>query len=71
MEMRMPRPHGPEGANRPYMPSIDTGNLRYEQRFSEALDHIAFALAAIDHNLEALLEKVGIAANALHRLAEK
>jgi hypothetical protein len=67
-QIRSARPRGPHAAKRPYQPALDIADPPHEQRVEEALDHIAFVLSAMDHNLEALIEKVGIAANALHKL---
>jgi len=48
------KPSGPKGSVRPFVPDIgakdDPG-----QRIAHALEHIAVSLAAIDHNLEALV----------------
>ena len=60
------RKHGPEGVMRPYTPLIDIGNeLEPAEKAAEALDHIAFSLSAIDHNLEVLAQNVGAILNVL------
>lgn len=46
------RPSGPDGCQRPFKPAISTDE---QERHGDALDHIAVSLAAIDHNLEALV----------------
>jgi hypothetical protein len=48
------RPRGPKGAIRPYEPSLDNPDPTHEERIEEALDHLAFSVAAIDHNLDVL-----------------
>jgi hypothetical protein len=44
------RQGGPEGTVRPFTPGI--GVIQTEFQAVEALDHIARALSAIDHNIE-------------------
>lgn len=51
--MQRIRMGGPQGVVRPYK-TIPQTNEPVEQ-IAQALDHIAVALSAIDHNLEALL----------------
>jgi hypothetical protein len=48
------RKSGPKNARRPFQPTdeeMDTG-----EKIAEALEHIATALSAIDHNLEILAQ---------------
>ena len=52
--MKRIRKFGPANAKRPFQPSpaeMETG-----EKIAEALEHIATALSAIDHNLEVLVE---------------
>jgi hypothetical protein len=46
------RASGPPGVVRPFQPTMGTTNPEVEK--AEALDHIAKALSAIDHNVETL-----------------
>ena len=50
------RPSGPEHAVRPFQP--DKEAVTPEQQNVDALDNIAMSLAAIDHSLEALAERL-------------
>lgn len=52
--MQRIRMGGPQGVVRPYstMPPTTEPN----EQIAQALDHIAFSLSAIDHNLEVLVE---------------
>ena len=65
------RQRGPQGVVRPYEPSLDLSEPSHEERVEEALDHIACALAAIDHNLEKLTSSVGQVAQQLSALLQK
>jgi hypothetical protein len=51
------RKRGPEGAKRPFEPTMN-GMEQWEigEKVAEALEHIAIALSAIDHNLEVLVD---------------
>jgi hypothetical protein len=44
---------GPNGTLRPFTPDI--GAIDIEEQKADALDHIARALSAIDHNLESIV----------------
>ena len=70
-QMKLARPRGPVGAVRPYEPSLDIANPPHDERVAEALDHIAFALAAIDHNLELLTKNSGLIVNAISTMLQK
>jgi hypothetical protein len=48
---------GPEGTVRPFTPNLTVMN-DVEGQKADALDHIARALSAIDHNLEVLVNSV-------------
>jgi hypothetical protein len=48
------RTGGPPGAKRPFTPTL--GQAWPEEQMADAADHVARALSAIDHNLEALVE---------------
>ncbi len=53
---RMFRKSGPDHAIRPFQPTMDLDNsLLAEEKILDALEHIAVALSAIDHNLETLV----------------
>lgn len=57
--MQRIRKSGPEGVTRPFVPSIDlTGEMKTDEKIAEALEHIAIALSAIDHNLETLIARM-------------
>lgn len=49
--------YGPPDVVRPFRPSIEMGatKLSPEERQTEALEHIAVSLSAIDHNIERLV----------------
>jgi hypothetical protein len=47
------RPSGPRGVTRPYNSMLGTTEPAHQ--IAQALDHIAVALSAIDHNLEVLV----------------
>jgi hypothetical protein len=50
------RKSGPAGVIRPYQPAIDfQGTMSEGEKIADALEHIATALSAIDHNLEVLV----------------
>jgi hypothetical protein len=53
--MAIIKPSGPTGARRPFQPTI--GENDPAKRIAHALEHIAVSLAAIDHNLESLIER--------------
>lgn len=44
------KPHGPQGAKRPFTPTM--GEKDPAERIAHALEHIAVALSAIDHHVE-------------------
>jgi hypothetical protein len=48
------RTGGPNGTLRPFAP--DTGAIDVEEQKTDALEHIARALSAIDHNLELIAQ---------------
>ncbi len=50
------KPSGPQGAIRPFTPTI--GETDPAERIAHALEHVAVALSAIDHNVEAILNKM-------------
>jgi hypothetical protein len=52
---------GPLGTTRPFSPTL--GQDTAAEQMADALDHIARALSAIDHNLEALVVNVREIAN--------
>ncbi|GLS36376.1 hypothetical protein GCM10010869_19650 [Mesorhizobium tianshanense] len=57
--MQRIRKSGPNHAIRPFVPSPDfTGEMETGEKIAEALEHIAVALSAIDHNLEVLTTKM-------------
>lgn len=57
---RMLRKSGPPGAVRPFTPTVDIQNaLSFEEKALDALESIAVSLAAIDHNLDLLAQKLG------------
>ncbi len=56
------RKSGPQGVVRPYEP--ERGVIDHTHRISEALDHIAVALSAIDHNVDQIAQQVAALANA-------
>jgi hypothetical protein len=47
---------GPQGVKRPYAPG--PGPSHVEEPVAQALDHIARALSAIDHNVEVMTANV-------------
>ena len=67
----MIKERGPEGVVRPFNPSFQSQgtptDLNPEQRQTEALEHIAVSLSAIDHNLELLAKAVISIATSLHK----
>ena len=64
--MRRIKETGPKGVARPFEPTIDfQGSLSDESRQTEALEHIAVSLSAIDHNLEVLTNKISALLNVL------
>jgi hypothetical protein len=58
---------GPVGAIRPFVPT--QGHDNAQDDIAEALDHIARAIAAIDHNIEILTAKLDSDSVAVARLA--
>lgn len=50
------RKSGPKNARRPFQPA--TTEIKTGEQIAEALEHIAVALSAIDHNLEILAQHV-------------
>lgn len=53
------RKSGPQGVVRPFHPTPDmAGTMKADEKIAEALEHIAVALSAIDHNLEAIVSKM-------------
>lgn len=53
--MKRIRTAGPQGVVRPFVPGI---NLEAPDQVADALDHIARALSAIDHNVEVLANRL-------------
>lgn len=54
--MQRIRKSGPRGTVRPFSPTPDIqGTMETGEKIAEALEHIAVALSAIDHNLEILV----------------
>jgi hypothetical protein len=53
---RKDRVGGPIGVIRPFVPTQEHGNAQDD--IAEALDHIARAISAIDHNLQVLITKL-------------
>lgn len=51
------RPKGPEGAKRPFSPTLTESEPIGQ--IADALDQIAVSLAAIDHNIETLANRIG------------
>ena len=58
---------GPVGVIRPFVPTQGHDNAQHD--IAEALDHIARAISAIDHNLEILITKLDGDLVAVARLA--
>ncbi len=58
---------GPVGVIRPFVPTQGNDNAQHD--IVEALDHIARAISAIDHNLEILITKLDGDSVAVARLA--
>lgn len=57
--MQRIRKSGPQGVVRPFVPSPDVaGTMKTDEKIAEALEHIAVALSAIDHNLEAIVSRM-------------
>jgi len=61
------RVSGPVGVIRPFVPTQGHDNAQHD--IVEALDHIARAIAAIDHNIEVLIAKLDSESVAVARLA--
>jgi hypothetical protein len=64
---RRDRVGGPTGVIRPFTPT--QGHNTAQDEIAEALDHIARALSAIDHNLEVLIARIGGESFAVARVA--
>lgn len=64
---RKDRVGGPAGAIRPFVPTQGYDNA--QDNMVEALDHIARAISAIDHNLQALIAKLDGDSAAVARVA--
>ncbi len=58
---------GPVGVIRPFVPTQGHDNAQHD--IAEALDHIARAIAAIDHNIQVLIAKLDSESAAVARLA--
>ena len=58
---------GPPGAIRPFVPAQAQNDPQHD--IADALDHIARAISAIDHNLEILLTRIEGNSSAVARLA--
>jgi len=58
---------GPVGAVRPFVPTQGHDDARDD--IAEALDHIARAIAAIDHNIQVLIAELDSESAAVARLA--
>ncbi len=58
---------GPVGVIRPFVPTQGLDNAQAD--IAEALDHIARAIAAIDHNIEVLIAKLDSESVAVARVA--
>jgi hypothetical protein len=57
---------GPQGVVRPFQPTIEVqSHMTPEARQTEALEHIAVSISAIDHNLELLTKAMFSVAEAL------
>ncbi len=52
------KPSGPTGVMRPFMPVFN--DKEPAERIAHALEHIAVALSAIDHNVEAIANSLRI-----------
>ena len=50
------KPNGPPGTVRPFTPQI--GEDDSGERIARALEHIAVSLAALDHNVEVLVNSM-------------
>lgn len=55
------RKSGPQGVVRPYEPERGVSDPNH--RIAEALDHIAVALSAIDHNVDQIAQHVAALAS--------
>ena len=64
---RKDRIGGPVGVKRPFVPTQGHDNALDD--IAEALDHIARAIAAIDHNMEVLIAKLDSDSVAVARVA--
>jgi hypothetical protein len=64
---RKDRVGGPVGVIRPFVPTQGHDNAQHD--IAEALDHIARAISAIDHNLQALIAKLDSDFVVVERLA--
>jgi hypothetical protein len=57
--MQRIRKSGPKNVVRPFNPTLDmTGEMKTDEKIAEALEHIAVAMSALDHNLELIAEKM-------------
>lgn len=59
------QPMGPSGVVRPFEPTL--GETDPMERAAFALEHIAVALSALDHNVEAMLAQIRAIAHVLPR----
>ena len=64
---RKDRVGGPVGVIRPFVPT--QGHDNAQDDIAEALDHIARAIAAIDHNVQVLIAKLDSDSAAVARIA--
>jgi hypothetical protein len=64
---RKDRVGGPVGVMRPFVPT--QGHNNAEDDIAEALDHIARAISAIDHNLQDLITKLDSDSAVVARIA--
>lgn len=64
---RRDRVGSPAGVTRPFVPTQGNGDAQDD--IAEALDHIARAIAAIDHNLEVLIARLDGDSSAVARVA--
>ena len=64
---RKDRVGGPVGVIRPFVPT--QGHDNAQDDIAEALDHIARAIAAIDHNVQVLIAKLDSEFAAVARVA--
>ena len=62
------RTGGPDGSKRPFTPTL--GQNTPEEQIADAVDHIARAMAGIDHHLEVLVGRIETNSAAIARLAQ-